>query len=62
MLENYLEVVRLTFLLQGQDRISNVDIEEGLVDDTLVEISGGFTVVEEALLSLVVPRHDQLVS
>lgn len=62
MLEDDFEVVCLALFLERQDGISHVYIEEGLVDDALVEVSDGLAVVQKALLPLVVPRYDQLVA
>ena len=46
LLQNNLKVVRLALFLQRQVSLSNKDIKEGLVNDTLVEVSDCLAVAQ----------------
>ena len=55
LLQNYLEVIGLSNFLQRQHSFADEYVEEGFVHDALLEVGDGFTVLEQALLSLVMP-------
>ena len=54
-MQNDLEVIGLSNFLQRQHSFADEYVEEGFVHDALLEVGDGFTVLEQALLSLVMP-------